>query len=58
MIMTETKHVYVPLWGSVCVCVCYFLPLPQRNYASTGCKKICDQVDDCNPVSEKKDLAS
>lgn len=54
MIMTETKQVYVRLWGGVCICC--FLPLLQRHCASTGCKKLHDQVDDCHPVSERRTL--
>lgn len=47
---------FMCLCGVVCVCVCYFLPLPQRNCASTVCNKICGQVNDCNSVSEKRTL--
>lgn len=53
VIMTETKH-YVYLWCSVYVCC--FLPVPQRNYSSTGCTTIRGQVDDCHPVSERRNL--
>lgn len=53
VIMTETKQ-YVYLWHSVCICC--FLPPPQRNCSSTGCKKIRGQVDDCHPVSERRNL--
>lgn len=38
------------------VCVCRFLPLPQRHCTSTGCEKIRGQVDDCHPVGERRTL--
>jgi len=54
VIVTETKHVYVRLQGSVCVC--RFLPPPHRNCASTGCEKIRGHVGDCHPISERRTL--
>lgn len=52
VIMTETKHVYVHLWVSVC----RFLPLLQRHCTFTGWEKIRGQVDDCRPISERRTL--
>lgn len=54
VIMTEIKHVFVCLWDNVCVCP--FLPPPQRNCASTGYKKLRQQFYDCHPVSERRTL--
>lgn len=50
----KTLWFYVYSWGSVCVCC--FLPLPQRNCSSTGCKKIHGQVDDFFQCQWKKEL--
>lgn len=38
------------------MCVCPFLPLPQRNCASTGYKKSRHWVCDCHPVSGRRTL--